>query len=185
MSVLKTCAQCGKHYSIVLSKLDTSKYCSRKCLGKANAERSRIVSLDSFWNIIDRGPSCWEWPFGKDRDGYGKMRVNGENKRVHRIAYELAIGPIPKNMMVCHHCDNPSCVRPDHLFLGTPKDNAHDMALKGRAIQGEQHHSARISREDVIKIRLDTRPARTIGSDYGISKTAVERIRKRVTWKHV
>jgi HNH endonuclease len=81
--------------------------------------------------------SCWEWTASKFRDGYGQIKVNRKNKKAHRIAYELFKGPIPENMLVCHTCDNPGCVRPEHLFLGTALDNSHDMINKGRYNNGK------------------------------------------------
>ena len=75
---------------------------------------------------------CIEWQGSRDRQGYGKAWKNGANARAHRVAWEEANGPIPEGMCVLHHCDNPPCINPDHLFLGTRGDNARDMVKKGR-----------------------------------------------------
>ncbi len=79
--------------------------------------------------------SCWEWVGYKTPDqGYGQIAVNGKRRRrVHRVAYELNYGPVPPGLCVLHRCDNRTCVRPDHLFLGTNQDNSDDMIAKGRA----------------------------------------------------
>jgi hypothetical protein len=85
-----------------------------------------------FWDRVDDSGDCWLWQGYRDRDGYGKVRYANKTTVAHRVAWMLTIGPIPDALLVLHHCDNPSCVRPDHLFLGTPRDNIHDSIAKGR-----------------------------------------------------
>ena len=75
---------------------------------------------------------CWEADCSSDRDGYGQLWRDGKHYKAHRLQWEVCFGPIPRGMFVCHSCDNPICVRPAHLFLGTPKDNTRDMLNKGR-----------------------------------------------------
>lgn len=86
--------------------------------------------------FVDRGPGCWEWP-GAQGNGYGMILMpDGRLRGAHRVAWELANGPIPDGLFVLHHCDNRACVRPDHLFLGTQGDNVRDMYAKGRGHGG-------------------------------------------------
>lgn len=87
-----------------------------------------------FWSHVHKTPTCWVWTgtTNKSRRGYGIMVHGGVRVQAHRLAHTLLVGPIPEGMFVCHHCDNPPCVRPDHLFLGTQADNIHDMMQKGR-----------------------------------------------------
>ena len=85
-----------------------------------------------FETLIKDGIECWLWTGYKDKDGYGRITYLGEDWRTHRLSYELYKGTIPKGLLVCHTCDNPSCINPDHLWLGTNKDNVQDMHYKGR-----------------------------------------------------
>ena len=88
---------------------------------------------ERFWSKVERSEGCWVWTRATFPTGYGKFRSwGGRTEYAHRVAWVLAHGAIPKNGYVLHRCDNPPCVRPDHLFLGTAEDNMHDMIVKGR-----------------------------------------------------
>ncbi|WP_412566328.1 HNH endonuclease signature motif containing protein [Streptomyces nojiriensis] len=90
-----------------------------------------------FWRKVQKTDECWIWTGGRGDHGYGG--INGDDGRsvsTHRFSYQLHYGPIPDGMYVCHKCDNPACVRPDHLFAGTAQDNNQDMIRKGRRVSG-------------------------------------------------
>ncbi len=95
--------------------------------------------INRFMSKVTLSDGCWEWKAGKDAYGYGSFYLNGKTKRAHRIAWHIANDqPPPAHLMVCHRCDNPSCVKPDHLFLGTALDNALDRNSKGRQAKGDK-----------------------------------------------
>lgn len=88
--------------------------------------------IDRFWSHVDKSGNCWLWTGALNKDRYGRFQLHGAIYNASRVAWTIACGPIPPQYDVCHSCDNPTCVCPEHLFLGTPKDNARDMVLKGR-----------------------------------------------------
>ena len=98
------------------------------------------VNVPDNWETID---VCWEWNANKDRDGYGRISDRKKQYKSHRVSWEICYGPIPEGLLVLHKCDNPSCVNPNHLFLGTHKDNTIDMFNKGR-----ENVSIRVKMED-------------------------------------
>ena len=87
-----------------------------------------------FWEKVNKTDTCWLWTAQRTTGGYGVFRIRNPRAQTtaHRVAWEMAHGPIPDGLNVCHHCDTPSCVRPDHLFLGTQRENLRDMTVKGR-----------------------------------------------------
>lgn len=184
--ITKTCTECGSRFHVVPSKRNIAKYCSRKCLGVANARRQTLIpDFAAFLRGYGNQGGCWDWPHNRDRDGYGVTTVGGATTRCHRVAYETAIGPIPKGAWVLHRCDNPSCIRPAHLFLGDAVANAADMATKGRACRGERHPNAKLTEPAVCNIREDARGCSKLARVYGVSPTTIKNIIGRKTWKHV
>ncbi len=133
---------------------------------------------------------CWEWTGTRQTQGYGKI-INeyGQLETTHRVAWRLFRSPIPKGMLICHHCDNPPCVNPDHLFVGTHHDNMADCMAKGRQDggRGEGHGCAKLNENQVREIRRLSRelPTKEIAARFRISLALVGFIRLRKRWKDV
>lgn len=140
--MLKVCAWsgCGKTFR---AHWQHSKCCSRSCAARVRPPSTPARPLaDRLWEKVDRagpvhpvlGTRCWIWTRGLTTSGYGSISTgNGRTSATSRVAWEVTNGPIPAGLFACHHCDNPPCCNPEHLFLGTHADNARDMAEKGRA----------------------------------------------------
>ena len=127
--------------------------------------------------------ACWIWRGRISEKGYGTY-----GKRLaHRIAYEMWVAAIPSGLNVCHSCDNPPCVRPDHLFLGTNADNTKDMMSKGRGKwnSGGKNCNAKLTIYEVRRIRLNNQSANSLAKEFGVSARTVQLVRDGVTWKTI
>ena len=155
-----------------------------------------------FWNKVNKTDTCWLWTGYTLPFGHGQIHYLGRTVLAHRFSWELHNGPIPNGMNICHNCpdglDNPSCVRPDHLFLGTQADNMADAAKKGRTHHngagegnspfGTEHWNARLTDELVIKIielRNHGMSYRAISDRFGFFPQSIGEICRGETWKHV
>lgn len=140
--VMASCEECGTSFRTWPSRIRVGRgrCCSKPCAATAQAKRLTGIPrpevqrpiAERLADKLDKSGSCWEFT-GKHNDyGYGLIWQNGVEARAHRVAWELAHGMIPDDLLVLHHCDNPPCCRPEHLFLGTHADNTNDMLAKGR-----------------------------------------------------
>ena len=121
---------------------------------------------------------CLLWLGGADSRGCGKLCIGTERGLAHRIAYTVFIGPIPKGLCVLHSCDVPSCINPEHLFLGTDYDNSADMVRKGRGAK-----YAKLSIEDVLSIRASKEPGLVLAERYRVVISTISAIKARKSWK--
>lgn len=140
-------------------------------------------------HYTDKSGDCWVWTGATNPQGYGKVVVDGRLCGAHRIAWELEHGPIPEGKLVLHRCDNPPCIRPSHLFLGTHADNHKDMLGKGRSphvgvdrpprnyARGENHPYAKLTDAQVQEIKMATGTQREIAARFGVSQGRVSALR--------
>ena len=141
-----------------------------------------------FYKRVPTGSDgCWEWTGSRNRFGYGCVQMKTRRHVASRVAYFLHYGVDPGQLFVCHKCDNPPCVNPDHLFLGEPKANTADCINKGRfgSPKGEQHFFAKLSSNIVREIRLSDQSNGQLARLYGVSVSAVQRARTGKNWASV
>lgn len=188
-----TCQTCGSTYQARRDRLavHANHYCSIAC--KATAQRSRppLPNADRFWPKVEKTSTCWLWTGATKANGYGHLTsAGGRHIDAHRMAWELTHGPIPAGVYVCHHCDTPRCVRPDHLYLGTPSDNYWDMAAKGRRriAVGDARHpklTEALVREARRRYAAGGVSIRGLARHYGVSASVMTGVLDRSRWAHV
>lgn len=133
---------------------------------------------------------CIEWRGTKSSAGYGQKRVCGLTKYVHMLSYETSLGKIPKGMVVRHKCDNPACYNPEHLELGTQKDNMQDCSKRGRVNKeikavGEAQGLSKLTESTVRYIRASSETSLVLADELGVSPSTIQRVRSRKTWRHI
>lgn len=165
---------------------------NRKCV---NPDHYKLYHSEQerFWEKVDKksDDECWEWLAHKDVKGYGIF--NGKfSTKAHRLSWFYLNGEVPKNLLVCHKCDNPSCVNPNHLFLGTNKDNMRDMFSKGRNFdytkrRGENNYFSILSEKQVkaIKFLYNSGQFSTyyLSDIFNVSRNCISKIIHKETWK--
>ena len=147
---------------------------------------------DRFWEKVSIDPygGCWEWCGSRTDLGYGKIRISREkrNELAHRISWIFHFGSIPKELWVLHRCDDPSCVNPEHLFLGDHTANMADMRAKGRSTRGEQMHNAKLTDEAVREARVLASTGvfqKDIAKGLGVGRRTIGKAIRGKTWQHV
>lgn len=138
--------------------------------------------------VRDDKTGCLNWAGCQNKDGYGLVQYQGKTQVLHRVWFREYVGSIPEGMCVCHTCDNPSCVEPSHLFLGTPLENNDDKVAKRRHAYGERGGRAKLTEDQVISIRADYAKGERqvhLAKRYGVHQTQISLIVTRKEWAHV
>lgn len=190
------CKHCNENFRPLVQnvKIGKGNFCSRRC---ARLDRPKRAMAERFWSKVDKSDAdrCWIWTGGQQKRGYGTFKISAEgtkaSKRSHRLAWEMENGEIPDGLFVCHKCDNPSCVRVSHLFLGTHAENMADCVAKGRkpGLVGEKHNLAKLTESQVKEIRArkeaGTTSQKDMALEYGVTQSAISEIILRKSWAHI
>lgn len=145
-----------------------------------------MLDTERFWAKVHKGDGCWEWIAGKFNGGYGAFQVGRKAMKAHRLAWEMENGPVPTGLCVCHKCDNPSCVRGDHLFVASNRENQLDKVAKRRHSHRGTHGRAKLTEKMVsdIRSRFDAGGVTKVqlSREYGVSDVQVGYIVRRMAW---
>lgn len=150
--------------------------------------------LDRFWDKIDKTNDCWNWTAATTTQGYGRFKLNGKLVSAHVLSYMIHNDDYDSTKDVCHKCDNPSCVNPDHLFLGSRSDNMLDCLRKGRlnskppCVKGERNGQSKLTVDDVIAIKALLKTSvtqKSIAQMFNVSPRAISDINNNKTWAHI
>lgn len=187
----KTCEICTKTYTVYRRDFaENQRFCSNDCSGLFR----RIPIEERFWKKVKKGKinDCWEWVGSKYPSGYGSIRYKKKVEGAHRVSWELKNGPITNGLWVLHKCDNRPCVNPNHLFLGTCRDNVDDMVKKGRNhipyMRGEKNGMSKLTAEKVLRIRelfLLGATRREITEQYDLTYEHICSIIRGDKWSHI
>jgi hypothetical protein len=165
-------------------KADATNFPYEKIFSPATRTLHRDIP-SKLLNYTEDANGCWIWRGNTTSDGYGRIRIGKQKRRAHIASYELTHGAVPENKMICHKCGNSLCIKPEHLYAGTAKENYADMVRHGRSNRpsGEAHPKAKLTEEKVRAIRESSKTTRVLANIYGIGKSTVQQIKAREIWK--
>ena len=179
----RICKYCGKPFKARpdVIKRGYGNFCSKSC---SLYNRPQPTLIERFWKYVEKSHGCWHWKGGKDWDRYG---IFSSSIKAHRFSYKLHNGEIPKGLSVLHSCDNPSCVNPEHLFLGTHRDNMKDRYNKNRQAKGESNGNSKLTEKDVLEIKRlkGVMTLKEIGKIYSVDLSVIGNIFNNKIWKHI
>lgn len=190
----RACGECGAVAARITRGLCRSCYDKAMCSGRLSPLVTHyylpVAERLALYTNRSGGPSaCWEWLGWRDGCGYGKMTANGKRRGAHRIAFELEHGvSLDSETIIRHTCDNPACCNPAHLVAGTVADNVADRNARQRQAKGERNGRAKLTREDVIRIRADVSagvPKNRLAKAFGVHPVTIDDLVRRKNWAHV
>lgn len=141
--------------------------------------------LERFWPKVVKTDNCWIWKGCLIPGGYGQIWLNNRMVNAHRVAWEITYGHIPERLYVLHSCDNPPCIRPNHLFLGTQAENQQDSISKGRFARGGKNGQAKLTISKVNEIKISKLSQRKLANQFHVSRRTITDILKGRSWKWV
>lgn len=200
----KNCETCGKNFKWYRGKTrNEPRFCSHSCQGsgvkewrskhkfswKGKTEEEKLPMMKiMFYERIEKTESCWIWKGSKIKSGYGIISFGGKPISAHRLSWKIHHEEIGSDMIVRHLCNNPICVNPEHLAIGTHQDNSDDRVKAGNSGKGSQNCNSSLNEEDIKKIKnllvLGISGAE-IGRRFNVSRTTINNIKKQRTWRHV
>lgn len=149
----------------------------------------KSVIEKEFSSRVNKSSSCWIWNGSVDAYGYGQFNLDGKQYKSHRLSYQLYNGEIGEGLCVLHRCDNPPCVNPKHLFLGTVQDNIRDKVSKGRHPRGNNHGNSKLNENQVRMIRRlysdGTMNQYQLSGMFGVNQSVISRVIRRSLWGHI
>ena len=168
---------------------DSFRVTPKEAKGKAKRYLFR-EHAERFSKYVNKGSECWLWTGFRDKDGYGRFQCGKRAVGAHRVSFEIYKGEIPEKAIVLHRCDNPACVNPDHLFIGSQADNIQDCMAKGRrkVMRGDQHYNAKLSSEQVLGIRRqwsNGELSAVLEQAYGVTQQTISDIVNYRSWRHI
>ncbi len=161
---------------------------SRKGVLKTKIDINKKINIWNHYEVSEN--SCWEWTLSLRTDGYGQFCVEGKMHGAHVLAYEVHNKTkVSRGLLVCHTCDNPKCINPDHLFLGTHQDNKNDCVGKHRHSRGEKVNTSKLDEKQVMEIRKiyekGNKNQKELGIIYGVSQVQISSIIRKQSWSHI
>lgn len=186
---------CGNEKEIAEGSLTRNHTKSCGCLSKLKSKNLKSISKERLLSRIKYVGECWEYQGRKDKDGYGILSEKSfGSQRAHRASFIAFKGEIKEGYMICHTCDNPPCINPDHLYQGTAKDNARDMLERGlfpigenkkKGSAGEKNSHAKLTEKEVKEIRISRNPIPYLSKKYRVSESSIRNIILGKSWTHI